>query len=199
MDRVLLFRSRLRLIAVFHAFLVLLCGATPASADVGLPMLAAIWPQAMLLFIPVVVVEAVVGSRIWRLRARRVVFGVLLANMISTLVGLPITWFGYLFFITLPARPTIPGRTLTLRDILVNSAWISPAANEATWIVPASALVLSVPFFFASVLIEGFVVRCFKDIRCTSASWRWAWIANGISYGLIALGLIVLVWAGLRR
>ncbi len=62
------------------------------------------------------------------------------ANAVSTIVGVPITWFLLLFT---PIRRT---------------AWLAPFEEEYEgeheWLGPISALVLLVPFFFASWFIE---------------------------------------------
>jgi hypothetical protein len=58
--------------------------------------------------------------------------------------------------------------------------------------IPVAAIVLLIPFFFASVFLERMVFRRF----CTSSpelARRWSWVANGASYCFMLAGLVVVL------
>lgn len=61
----------------------------PALADVGLPMLVVAWPTAWILFVPVVLVEALVARKMLSLSARDALKLSLVANTWSTLSAFP--------------------------------------------------------------------------------------------------------------
>ena len=48
---------------------------------------------------------------------------------------------------------------------------------------------LVLPLYPLSVLAEGWTVRRILDESHRHNAWRWAWLANGVTYGLIWEGL----------
>jgi hypothetical protein len=63
-----------------------------ANANAGLPMLLVIWPLAFAGIIPVIAVEAWVVRRGTGVSWRVSLWEMTKANLVSTLVGLPLTW-----------------------------------------------------------------------------------------------------------
>lgn len=75
----------------------LLCAiAIPSQADAGIPMLAIAWPGMFLALIPVVLIEAWVLKPRLCLSMRRALKLASVANLASTVVGVPIAWRVYL-------------------------------------------------------------------------------------------------------
>ena len=64
----------------------------PAAADVGMPMIVLVWPGAWVLFLPVVALQSVVAHRLLKLSAGRALRVSFVANLVSTLAGIPVTW-----------------------------------------------------------------------------------------------------------
>jgi len=169
--------------------------APRAFANVGLPMLLLVWPAAFVAFLPVVAVEAAVAQRVievpwgaaWRLSFR--------ANLVTTLIGVPMTWLLMLFVQFLAflvgTGLDIGGRWSWIAAPFV-LAWLPPGVERATWWIGMAGAGLSVPLFFVSVWIERRVGRRVLADAATKAIRRWSWWANGWSYA----GL-VLFWAGL--
>jgi hypothetical protein len=158
-------------------------------------MLAVIWPASWVLFVPVVAIEAWVARRIVGLTIKRSVFAAAGANVVSTLVGIPLVW-GILVVIEM----FVPrgGQALGLGSfwrrvfaVTVQAPWLIPYESELHWMIPAAAIVLLVPLFFASVFIEGMVFKQF----CSSPQLarRWSWVANGATYALMLVGLVVML------
>jgi hypothetical protein len=167
-----------------------------ARADVGVPMLALIWPASWVLFIPIVAIEAWIARKIVGLTVKRSILAATVANAVSTLVGIPLVWGA------LAAAEIVfsnGGRALGIDSFLrrvyavtVQAAWLIPYESELHWMVPLAAIVLLVPFFFASVFLERTVFRRF----CSSSpelARRWSWVANGATYGLTLTGLVVVL------
>lgn len=66
--------------------------AVPAHADIGLPMIAIVWPSMWAVLIPITVVEgAVLKSRL-NLSVSTGLRVAFRANLISTAAGIPLTW-----------------------------------------------------------------------------------------------------------
>jgi hypothetical protein len=55
-------------------------------------MIAVYWPPAWLASIPVVLIEGFAGFRILRVNFGRVIVASAVANLFSTLLGIPLTW-----------------------------------------------------------------------------------------------------------
>ena len=67
------------------------------------------------------------------------------------------------------------------------SPWLIPYESELYWMVPTAALVLLIPFFFASWFIEYQVgKRILRDIESTKIK-EAVLKANLLSYGLLGL------------
>jgi hypothetical protein len=150
-------------------------------ANAGIPMLAIFWPFLWVAFIPITFIESFVVQRIIRIPFKTTFYAVLVANALSTIVGIPLTWFALLFsslFIQ------IVGFGEIVPSVLINAPWIGPAGPEMTRMVATAALILCVPFFFASVGIEYLMMR--KMLKGKTENIGSAcWVANTISYALI--------------
>jgi len=183
------------------ASLFLLGGLAPsASANVGVPMLAVVWPASWWLLVPVILLESLVAVRLLRVGFVRGARVVGIANLLSTLAGIPITW-GILVLVQMllgwgDARWMPDSLTGALAAVTLQSPWLMPFEEQLRWMVPAAAAVLCVPFFLMSIIAEGPVVGVLLDLDGKD-TWRWAWRANGLTYGLIWLFLGISVWRAL--
>jgi hypothetical protein len=78
-------------------------------------------------------------------------------------------------------------------------ALLGPVEGGREWLVPAAAAYLCVPFFLTSVLVESLVARkALKEVE-PSAVRRWAWCANGFSYAIAFVCLVILAIASAVR
>lgn len=193
------------LASVALALAWVLAGSSPAWANVGLPMIVVVWPAAWMLFIPVVLAEAVVARKVLGPRFGERLAMTIVANLASTLVGIPVAWFA---LVLVEGVSDVPGwirlspHSRVLQALFM-SAWFLPTETyepaSLEWMVPLACASLCLPFFLVSVACEGLVARWFLGGAERGRAWRWAWIANGVSYGLIGLGLGLRVWAVLHR
>jgi hypothetical protein len=160
-------------------------------ADTGIPMLAVVWPVMWLAFLPVVAIESLVAQKSLGLQFRRALVVTAAANAVSTLVGIPVTWFVLLGIEWMPYFIGIPDNAHWQTAIAVTTqwAWISPFGNLGITI-PIAAIVLCIPFYCVSVWVEYLVARRmvpndFRQVR------RFSWWANFWSYTAI-----VVFWVG---
>lgn len=173
-----------------------------ARADAGVPMLALVWPASWILFIPVVAIETWVARRIVGLSVGRSVLATAAANATSTLIGIPLVW---ILLVLINLIVLGGGRALGIDSfwlrvyaVTVQAPWLIPYEEELYWMVPVAAMVLLVPFFFASVFIERLVFRQFCRTQPELAR-RWSWVANSASYGLQFAVLVALLIGAVAR
>lgn len=179
------------------AVVALLLLVRPASANIGLPMLAAVWPVSWLLLGPIAAIEAALARRLLELETRRAWRVSIAANAVSTFVGLPLTWV----LLVVIEMLTTGGRALGLdtplalfQSVVLQAPWLIPYPEEVLpWMQLAAALVLCVPFCFMSVFVERFVVLRMQPDAPPAAVRRWSWRANLWTYGGIVAGLLVLL------
>jgi hypothetical protein len=160
-------------------------------ADAGIPMLAVVWPFMWLAFLPVVVIESIVALKSLGIPFRRAFLVTAAANAVSTLAGIPVTWFvlaAIEMTITDGRWQPIDTPMQAALAVFQQAAWLCPYEGALDWMIPAAALVLCIPFFFVSVWIEYLVVR--RLVANGRQVLRFCWWANFWSY----LGIVVF-WA----
>ena len=163
-------------------------------ANAGLPMLAMQLPLLVLLLVPIILLEGAVIAR-WSKRTWR--DGLRLsaaANVVSTLVGIPLTW-GVLLALQI-AITGAEGRTLTtlsgrLYSAVLQAPWLLPHPVGLEWLVPTANLVLLPFYFLASVYSERWVLRRSRLALSLGEARVASWLANGASYALLLLGSVV--------
>ena len=134
-----------------------------ASANAVLPPAIMIFPTAWYLLPWIIVIEAWAGIVVVGWGVGRSFLISVIANLLSSLVGIPVA------ILDIGA----------LKDFELR-----------LWYFPA----LVVPLFAASVLVEGYVATMFTGTgQPIRPIWRWALIANSISYLLFLLVLCLSV------
>ncbi|WP_345478805.1 hypothetical protein, partial [Niveibacterium umoris] len=135
--------------------------ARAARADAGVPLLFLTLPGMVLALLPVIAIEAIVLARTFRSNVLSVLKASALANIASTLLGIPITWVVLVLLQDLTGGGRSYGLTTPLQKLLAvtwQAPWLIPYEGDLYWMVPAASLALMVPFFIASVYIELAVV-----------------------------------------
>jgi|SRR5579863_8307214 len=135
-------------------------------ADAGIPMIALTLPLMLLLLVPVVGIEALLYRKWLQLKTWEAIKSSAASNVASTVVGIPLAWL--LMFVLelgmfglIASSKTIQNWRSPIAEIvslLLGSAWIGPPEGKNVWMIPAATLVLLIPFFFVSYVIEYFIV-----------------------------------------
>ena len=149
--------------------------------------------------IPIILIEVTVSRWIVSLRTRKLVGGVVAANLGSTFVGLPIAWIlmvGLNLITTGSKTQGFDTPLATFKSVVLQAAWLVPYEDQLYWLVPAATLVLLIPYFLVSVYIERFVlVRVWKDESHKRVS-KVSWSSNGVTYlGLLVVTVVWLLYA----
>lgn len=171
--------------------------ALPCAADVGLPMVI----PSLVLMVPslpvIVLIEGYVLKRTADISFRRGTTSAAFANIISTLIGMPIAWSTFLLVeLGLQYARVEPSNSNTLLQALMfigEAAWVGPPVDgQDAWRVYLAFLVLLVPYFSASVWIENHLVRwsLAKDGADREALYRGVVRGNLITYALLATFLL---------
>lgn len=165
-------------------------------ANAGLPMIGIYWPPAWLALIPVVAIEAWWARRELANSWAKAIASTLLANLISTLIGIPLTWFVWatieLRFFGTALGLDNPAKAIYA--VTVQAGWLIPYENHLWWMIPCAAMALTAVFFAASVVIEWIVMRCIQREADARSLRRWAWKGNLISYAVILIFVLAFLY-----
>jgi hypothetical protein len=131
-------------------------------ANIGIPMVFVTVPTMLLALVPVALVEGCVLCRICSLPAREACRGALRANLLSTLLGIPIAWF-VLAVLQMVSGGGVAWGLETPLDrfaaVTLQAAWLVPYGEDLRWMVPAASLTLLIPFYVASVVVELAILK----------------------------------------
>lgn len=193
-----------RRVLLSAVFLSVLLVPSIACANAGLPMIAIMYPGMGILLVPVIVLEVLVLRRLLDTPVRRTSAMVAVSNLVSTGVGVPLTWAalvgvqfvtgggGWSPLLDVPFLGKLLGVTWL-------APWMMPWGTDEHWMIPLAALMLLVPFFFASWLIEYVVsVMFMRDIEAARLK-RAVLVANLVSYALLAGVALVALAVGIYK
>jgi hypothetical protein len=183
--------------------LIIFFGPIPAYADAGLPMLALALPGMIISLIPIIIIETWHIHRSLGIPVGRALKVMSIANLESTLLGIPFTWFVWVivemtlayigYFVGQSLHFSLPEAVGILFAVTIGAAWLSPGeSTNLYWMIPTASLVLLIPFFYVSWLLERGVAKRFLKEFSREDIYKATFTANLYSYGL--LGVLVLGW-----
>ena len=144
------------------ALCIFLCVPSVASANAGVPMIFLAMPVLGFSIIPIIVIEAIFLSKKLGLASPSAFKTTTISNLVSTIVGIPLTWILLVLIQMLAGGGGAYGLDTTLGKVLsvtLQAAWLIPYESDLHWMIPVAGLVLLVPFFFASWWSEYFVTK----------------------------------------
>jgi hypothetical protein len=144
-----------------HGTILTLQNPTYLLADVGLPMIFVTYPLMLLALVPVILVEVWVATPKLQGTFGRPAWAIGVANVVSTIIGVPIAWAAMFGVELLADRLGFfnNGQRLSLADVILGSAWTGPPDNSHDWIIPLAAMILLIPTFFVSWYLEAIIVE----------------------------------------
>jgi hypothetical protein len=164
-------------------------------ADVGLPMIFLTLPLMIGALIPVILLEILITKPLLGMGYGKTAWVVSVANVISTLAGVPLAWIAvllvdYLLFFVgmhLPMPNVKEGPVLEVIEVILFPAWNGgPDEPGFYWVAPVATIALLIPSFFASWYIEALTIS-----RMVKSEWplvRSASLkANLVSYAFLLL------------
>jgi hypothetical protein len=170
-------------------FVVALLVPLPATANIGVPMVAIFLPPLWLSLVPVIAIEVWIITRRLGLSLKKSIAGVTLGNALSTLVGIPFMWA---VMATVQVIFAGGARGLTtfgqkVYAVTVQASWLIPYEKDLGWMIPLALLVLAMPAYFLSVLIEWRALFLFVEVTNRRKTLRAVFLANAASYILLAI------------
>jgi hypothetical protein len=187
---------RKRIVLSIAAAVAVVAIPASASANAGVPMLAVVYPGMGILLIPVIVLEVVVLRRLLGASLRRTAIMVTVSNLVSTVIGVPLTWGALVGVQALtggggaagPSFDTFLGKVLA---VTWQAPWMMPYEADMYWMIPVASLVLLVPFFFTSWWIEYQLSRLFMRETEKAVLKQAVLVANLVSYALLVAAALV--------
>ena len=157
-------------------------------------------PGMVCALIPVILVEALLIRRWLPLSYKEAFSGTSMANLVSTLVGVPLAWLfmfvmeiGILFPVAVAADHwhwKMDSPVLQVMGVLVSAAWlVAPVDGNPSlyWAIPTALALLLIPLFFVSVWIERRICRRSWPHLDVAQVRRAVFKANVASYGILFL------------
>ena len=174
---------------------------TPASvqADAGIPTVFVSIPCMLLALVPVSVLEALVLQRIIGGAIKKTLGAVVIANLWSTLLGLPIATLLQLS-VGIPASALGPllfrGKPAdSLSTVLFMGVFLGlagPGRAPALWAIPAAMALMTFFYLLVSWLIEYRVIT-----RRLGLNWGWQFSRAVLLANLASYGVLFAVWLGI--
>ena len=167
----------------------ILCVPSMASANMGLPMIVITLPGMVAALIPIIVLEMFIIKAMLASRWREAAVASTVANVTSTLIGVPLAWIASFILGTMVAIPSgyLHMNLGPILGSILLSAWLVPDEGNARWKIPLAAMVLLVWFFYASFWIERNVGRRFLKNYTIDQIDKVFWRGNIASYALLEL------------
>jgi hypothetical protein len=184
--------------------------------DMGLPMIIPSMFIMLLALIPVIFIEGHFISKDLKIEGPAGYQASLFSNLISTLIGIPVTWFLLVMVQLMTGGGNAYGFSTFWQKIITftwQAPWLIPYFEKkgSGWLTYAAMIFLLIPYFFASWYIEYFASRSFLAKRIPTAGdderpdlirtlekqtsyadiSQAIWKANLITYGGLALLLSV--------
>ena len=141
---------------------IFLCIPGVASANAGVPMIFLVMPALGLSIIPIIAIEAIYLSKILELTTSGAFKTTIISNLVSTIVGIPLTWLLLVLIQMFAGGGGAFGLDTTLGKVLsvtFQAAWLIPYESDLYWMIPVAGVVLLIPFFFVSWWSEYFVSK----------------------------------------
>lgn len=136
----------------------------PKLANIGLPKVMVCLPPVWLALVPIIFIESGYGTWRYRFPLGRSLAAQSIANCLSTLIGIPITWLILVpvQFVALEwSGGVIPKSLFPILSPVLGAAWLAPGNEQGWWILAVVIAVWTFFFYLMSVASEGFVVARF--------------------------------------
>jgi hypothetical protein len=160
-----------------------------AYANAGLPMLFLAMPAFLISLLPIIAIETFYISKGLNITIGQSLKVVSISNAVSTVVGIPLTWFLLVLIQMLTGGGGAYGLDSFMGKVLAvtwQAPWLIPYEKDLNWMIPLAGLVLLVPFFFASWWSEYLVSKkMLKSIPSASIKYKVR-NANLITYLMLA-------------
>lgn len=170
-------------------------------ANMGVPIVCVAVPVMLIALLPIAGIESVVYCK-WLGRSFKDAFwGALISNLWSTLVGVPLMWVPLVI-----AQLSIGGGSAwgmetsqqRVEAVTLQAAWLIPYSEHLAWMIPAASIVLLLPFYLGSVVVEFFALAARWKSLARKRLIAGIAMANALSYTCLAIYYGSELWLALR-
>lgn len=166
-------------------------------ANMGVPMVCVTIPTMLIALFPIAWIESLVYRSSLDLPRKDAFWGAFSANLWSTLLGIPIVWLplviaqmamggGRAWGMETPAQ--------RLDAVTLQAAWLIPYQDHLAWMIPTASLVLLLPFYFGSVVVEHWVLCNRWQPAGRKPSFGVVMLANALTYFGLSLYYCGQLW-----
>jgi len=175
-----------------HYILVASLCLIPATAwaNIGVPMIFVTMPAMLIGLIPIIAIEAYLIKNQLNLLPKKAIISSGVANALSTLIGVPLTWGALVLVQMVTGGGGAHGLQTFFQKFLAvtwQAPWLIPYESDLAWMIPTAMLVLLIPFFLVSWRVEYFIIKKMNKQIDAGAVKATCLKANAITYALFAL------------
>jgi len=172
----------------------------PILANAGVPMLFVQMPLLLFALPVVIALEAALCHRWLGISWKQAWRATAIANVISTVAGFPMMWIALVILQMIVGGgsfPNLPEPWFSVYTVTVQAAWLLPIEKRLYWMIPTASLVLMIPAFFITVLIEKRVYQMrLGECLGSMGIGRATWSMHLVSYGLLVVAGLFLLATG---
>jgi hypothetical protein len=188
----------LKMDRIYYFFFFIFMIGTNIHANAGVPMLFVMYPTMLISLIPIILIESVIFLNHLDVSFYEVIKASLVANLFSTIIGVPLTWALLLIFQMITGGSSGYGLTTfskKLYSVTFQAPWLIPYNKNLYWMIPSAALFLLIPFFFVSWFSEYYLVKYFfVEINSLKLN-NMVFFSNLVTYSLLSfLTLCLLIY-----
>lgn len=181
--------------------------------DMGLPMIFPSLFLSAVALVPVILIEAYIIGTAIPVGIKKALPPVAIANLVSTFVGIPVTWvvLTLIEFLSVNILGFVTDGNIWTRffSVTLGAPWVAPGHKDEQWIILGAMLFLLIPYGLASWWIELKVIQKSAFEKMLSADegkpieslklLQWGVAkANVVSYAFLAI-LVIAIFAASSR
>lgn len=184
-------------LCVYGALALVAIAPATAGANIGLPMVAIFLPPMWLGLVPIVLLEGAFISRGNAIPFKTSVASTAVANIASTIFGVPLLWFilATVELVCCGAARGLGTASAKLYAVTVQAPWLIPYESDFDWMIPAALFTLALIFLVMSVAVEAPIVSFLTRVPMRQV-WRPMWFANLASYAALGVAGAVIAFSG---
>jgi hypothetical protein len=154
-------------------------------ANMGVPIVCVAVPVMLIALLPITGIESLVYYKRLGRPFKDAFWGALFSNLWSTLVGVPLMWLPLVIVQLSIGGGRAWGMDTTqqrVEAVTLQAAWLIPYSEHLAWMIPAASIVLLLPFYLGSVVVEYLALAVRWKSLERKRLFAGVALANALSY-----------------